>query len=115
MERKEEKIFISDSGGNAASSSWLEQNTKMAGKPVQELLLNPENLPINYIYEEGGTGFRDALIPSQDEDIPVVDLNRLSSPSTAQQELAKLRHALHSWGCFQVHHHPFLLYRSAPL
>jgi len=55
------------------------------------------------MYEEGGAGFRDALVPSQDDEhVPVLDLLLLSSPSTAQQELAKLRHALHSWGCFQV-------------
>jgi len=76
---------------------------EIIGKPVQELLLNPQNLPKDYLYEEGGVGFRDALVPSHDhEHIPVLDLHLLSSPSTTQQELAKLRHALHSWGCFQV-------------
>jgi len=75
---------------------------EIAGTPVQELVLNRENVPKNYIYEEGGSGFRDALLPSQDDDIPVIDLHRLSSPSTAQQELVKLHNALHSWGCFQV-------------
>ncbi|KHN33717.1 Codeine O-demethylase [Glycine soja] len=78
---------------------------EIVGKPVQELLLNPENLPKNYIYEEGGAGFRDALVPSQDDDIPVIDLHRLSSSSISQQELAKLHHALHSWGCFQAINH----------
>lgn len=76
---------------------------EIIGKPVEELLLNPRNLLKNYMYEEGGAGFRDALVPSQDdENVPVFDLLLLSSPSTAQRELAKLRHALHSWGCFQV-------------
>ncbi|KAG2400844.1 hypothetical protein LR48_Vigan04g249600 [Vigna angularis] len=79
---------------------------EIIGKPVQELLLNPRNLLKNYMYEEGGAGFRDALVPSQDdENVPVLDLLLLSSPSTAQQELAKLRHALHSWGCFQAINH----------
>jgi len=79
------------------------------GTPVQELLLKPQNVPKNYLYEEGGSGFGDALMPSQDDHIPVVDLHRLSSPSTAQQELAKLHHALHSWGCFQVSLSIFML------
>uniref|UniRef100_A0A0R0JA54 Fe2OG dioxygenase domain-containing protein n=1 Tax=Glycine max TaxID=3847 RepID=A0A0R0JA54_SOYBN len=70
---------------------------EIVGKPVQDLVLNSENQPKNYIYKEGGGGFRDA----QDDDIPVIHLHRLSSPSTAQQELAKLHHALNSWGCFQ--------------
>lgn len=70
------------------------------GKPVQDLVLNSENLPKDYIYEEGGAGFRDALLPS--EDIPVVDLDHFNSPSSSEQELAKLKHALNSWGCFQV-------------
>ncbi|XP_027904050.1 codeine O-demethylase-like [Vigna unguiculata] len=79
---------------------------EIIGKPVQELLLNPQNLLKNYMYEEGGAGFRDALVPSQDDEhVPVLDLLLLSSPSTAQQELAKLRHALHSWGCFQAINH----------
>ncbi|XP_047152975.1 2-oxoglutarate-dependent dioxygenase 11-like [Vigna umbellata] len=79
---------------------------EIAGTPVQELVLNPQNVPKSYIYEEGGSGFRDALLPSQDDDdIPVIDLHRLSSPFTAQHELAKLHHALHSWGCFQAINH----------
>ncbi|KAK7352075.1 hypothetical protein VNO80_17491 [Phaseolus coccineus] len=79
---------------------------EIIGKPVQEVLLNPQNLPKNYLYEEGGAGFRDALVPSQDDErIPVLDLHLLSSPSTAQLELAKLHHALHSWGCFQAINH----------
>ncbi|TKY75435.1 Zinc finger CCHC domain-containing protein 7 [Spatholobus suberectus] len=47
------------------------------------------------------------LMAESGEDIPVIDLHRLSSPSTAEQEFAKLHHALHSWGCFQVHAIPF--------
>ncbi|KAK7352076.1 hypothetical protein VNO80_17492 [Phaseolus coccineus] len=75
------------------------------GTPVQELVLKPQNVPKNYMYEEGGSGFGDALMPSQDDGIPVLDLHRLSSPSSAQQELPKLHHALHSWGCFQAINH----------
>jgi len=74
-------------------------------KSVQELSLDSENLPPNnYIYNEGGVGFRDALLPSQsDLHIPVVDIGKLlTSPSTAQQELHKLQSALSSWGLFQV-------------
>ncbi|CAJ1973036.1 unnamed protein product [Sphenostylis stenocarpa] len=79
---------------------------EIIGKPVQELQLNPQNLPKSYMYEEGGAGFCDALVPSQDDElIPVLDLHLLSSPSTAQEELAKLRHALQSWGCFQAINH----------
>lgn len=85
----------------AESSSVVEVEID-DGKLVQELLLNPQNLPKNYIYDEGGVGFRDALVLSKEEDIPVIDLQRLSSPSAAQHELHKLHHALHSWGCFQV-------------
>ncbi|KAL2346087.1 hypothetical protein Fmac_000087 [Flemingia macrophylla] len=76
-------------------AEWCE--VEIVGKAVEEVMLNPENLPKNYMYEEGGAGFRHAL----DEDIPVVDLLSLSS----QQELAKLRRALHSFGCFQVVNH----------
>lgn len=82
------------------AESQASVEVEVLGKSVQDLFLNSENLPTNYIYEEGGAGFRDASPPS--EDIPVVDLNHLTSPSSAEQELAKLRYALHSWGCFQV-------------
>jgi hypothetical protein len=76
----------------------------IGNKSAQELALNPENVPNNYIHKEGGVGFRDALLPSEsdDIDIPVVDIGNLTSPSTAQQELHKLRSALSSWGLFQV-------------
>ncbi|XP_061368359.1 protein SRG1-like [Gastrolobium bilobum] len=85
------------------AGSQASEEAVIVGKPVQELVLNSENLPKNYIYDEGGAGFRDALLSS--EDIPVVDLDQLTSPSTAQQELAKLRYALSSWGYFQAINH----------
>jgi len=72
------------------------------GRAVQELVLKADNVPKNYMYDEGGCGFGDALMPSEDDGIPVLDLLRLSSSSSAQQELPKLHRALHSWGCFQV-------------
>ncbi|KAK7255201.1 hypothetical protein RIF29_28605 [Crotalaria pallida] len=71
------------------------------GKPVQDLVLDSEKLPKSYIYKEGGAGFRDALPPSGSEDIPVVDFDQL----TSEKELAKLQHALNSWGCFQAINH----------
>jgi hypothetical protein len=72
----------------------------IGSKSAQELALNPENVPNNYIHKEGGVGFRDALLPSEsdDIDIPVVDIANLAS----QQELHKLHSALSSWGLFQV-------------
>nr|ADD09599.1 unknown [Trifolium repens] len=72
----------------------------IGSKSAQELALNPENVPNNYIHKEGGVGFRDALLPSEsdDIDIPVVDIANLAS----QQELRKLHSALSSWGLFQV-------------
>ncbi|KAK2392886.1 hypothetical protein P8452_29710 [Trifolium repens] len=76
-----------------------------SSKSVQQLALNSDqNLPnSNYIYKEGGVGFRDALLPL--ESIPVVDIGNLASPSTAQQELLKLHSALSSWGFFQATNH----------
>jgi hypothetical protein len=68
----------------------------IGSKSAQELALNPENVPTNYIHKEGGVGFRDALLPL--ESIPVVDIANLAS----QQELHKLHSALSSWGLFQV-------------
>jgi hypothetical protein len=81
----------------------------IGSKSAQELALNPENVPTNYIHKEGGVGFRDALLPL--ESIPVVDIANLAS----QQELHKLHSALSSWGLFQVNFtyifkHHFLMY-----
>ncbi|KAE9604479.1 hypothetical protein Lal_00011088 [Lupinus albus] len=73
------------------------------GKPVQDLVLNSENLPKSYIYDEGGLGFQDALLPLQG--IPVVDLHQIMSQITSQNELSKLKEALNSWGCFQAINH----------
>ncbi|KAK2446787.1 2-oxoglutarate (2OG) and Fe(II)-dependent oxygenase superfamily protein [Trifolium repens] len=75
----------------------------IGSKSAQELALNPENVPNNYIHKEGGVGFRDALLPSEsdDIDIPVVDIANLAS----QQELRKLHSALSSWGLFQATNH----------
>ncbi|CAJ2642671.1 codeine O-demethylase-like isoform X2 [Trifolium pratense] len=79
----------------------------IGNKSAQDLALNPENIPNNYIHKEGGVGFRDALLPSEsdDIDIPVVDIGNLTSPTTAQQELDKLHSALSSWGLFQATNH----------
>ncbi|KAI4335649.1 hypothetical protein L6164_014280 [Bauhinia variegata] len=70
---------------------------------VQELLLDTENLPESYVYKEGGPGFHDALVPSQD--IPVLDIGLLKSPATAEQELKKLHSVLTTWGYFQAINH----------
>ncbi|CAL0304962.1 unnamed protein product [Lupinus luteus] len=72
-------------------------------KRVQDLVLNFENLPKSYIYDEGGPGFKHALSPS--EGIPVIDLDQIIPPITSQNELAKLKEALNSWGCFQAINH----------
>jgi hypothetical protein len=71
-----------------------------SNKSVQQLALNSDqNLPnSNYIYKEGGVGFRDALLPLE------------SIPSTAQQELLKIHSALSSWGFFQVNFHFLFMY-----
>lgn len=51
----------------------------MGGKSVQELALDFENLlPNNYIYDEGGAGFRDAL-PFSESDLRVPQILRWSS------------------------------------
>jgi hypothetical protein len=76
----------------------------VSSRSVQELALNSENLlPNNYIYDEGGVGFRDALLPSEsDFHVPIIDIANLTSPSAAQHELLKLQAALHSCGFFLV-------------
>ncbi|KAL6996647.1 hypothetical protein U1Q18_006778 [Sarracenia purpurea var. burkii] len=80
----------------------------LLSKRVQELVLNGEDPPAPYIS-------RDGTDPDTTEDaystgfspVPVVDLGVLSrspAPSTEEydDELQKLKSALHSWGCFQA-------------
>jgi len=82
---------------------------------VQELALDSENLPPNnYIYDEGGAGFRDALPFSEsDLHVSVIDIGKLTSPSTAQHELHKLQSALHSCGFFMVSFSLFIYIHAA--
>ncbi|XP_057968836.1 protein SRG1-like [Malania oleifera] len=75
----------------------------MAGsQTVEELFMNNEELPENYIHKDS-KGFMDAS-PSSME-IPVIDLGLLISSSPTVEELEKFRAALSSWGCFQAINH----------
>jgi hypothetical protein len=75
---------------------------------VQELVINGEQLPENYIHEDGDRGVLDVPLV----EIPVVDLGLLTSLSISGEELEKLHSALRSWGCFQVYrtHHINVLF-----
>lgn len=69
-------------------------------KPVQELAMDRDSLPERYIYK-GTDGAIDISSPVME--IPVIDLNCLSSSSpSAEKELEKLRLSLSFCGCFQV-------------
>ncbi|KAL1299182.1 hypothetical protein HN51_043601 [Arachis hypogaea] len=80
----------------AESNSEVEK--VVLGNFVQDLILTSQEVQTNYVYTEGGVGFRDAL---DSGGIPVIDLSLLTSPF----ELTKLHHALSSWGCFQAINH----------
>lgn len=73
---------------------------ELQSRSVQELVINGEQLPENYIYPDGDYEVIDDSLPTVD--IPVIDLSLLSSSS---EELNKLRSALSSWGCFQAINH----------
>ena len=72
--------------------------TQMVWKSVQELVLNGDELPENYIHKDRDGGDLDVPLV----EIPVVNLGQLKSLSTSKEELQKLRSALSTWGCFQV-------------
>ena len=72
--------------------------TQMVQKSVQELVLNGDELPENYIRKDRDGGDLDVPLV----EIPVVNLGLLKSLSTSKEELQKLRSALSTWGCIQV-------------
>ncbi|CAN6699818.1 unnamed protein product [Malus baccata var. baccata] len=79
----------------------------MAMTNVQEMSMNGEQPPAEYIVKESRFGSIDSSPPLADE-IPIIDIS-LFSPSSPQyseqaenHELQKLRSALSSAGCFQV-------------
>lgn len=83
-------------------------------KTVQELVENGDELPQRYVWRDPSDyGPIDLTVPLATE-IPVIDVGRLVSSSSAMDaELEKLRFALSSWGCFQVPAFLDLLYLSS--
>ncbi|XP_075651697.1 protein SRG1-like [Castanea sativa] len=75
--------------------------TQMVQKSVQELVLNGDELPENYIHKDRDGGDLDVPLV----EIPVVNLGLLKSLSTSKEELQKLRSALSTWGCIQLTNH----------
>lgn len=72
--------------------------------PVQQLVINGEQVPENYIHRNTDDGPICASFPVTE--IPIIDLGLLTSSSpTGEPELEKLRSALSSWGCFQAINH----------
>ncbi|PIN22215.1 Iron/ascorbate family oxidoreductase [Handroanthus impetiginosus] len=76
-------------------------------KQVQEMVENGDELPHRYIWSDMNSNYGpvDLNVPPATE-IPVIDVGRLVSSSSAMDdELVKLRSALSSWGCFQAVNH----------
>ncbi|KAL5539440.1 hypothetical protein UlMin_044978 [Ulmus minor] len=74
----------------------------LLSRRVQEMVLNGEEPPHLYICRKGDEAKE---VPSHLAPIPVINFSLISSsePSLKQEdELQKLRSALHSWGCFQA-------------
>ncbi|XP_011017896.1 PREDICTED: protein SRG1-like [Populus euphratica] len=72
-------------------------------KSVQELVMKNEEPPGNYFYEDGVNGVLDSSLPVLE--MPVIDISRLTSPSTSREEVEKLHSALISCGCFMSINH----------
>ncbi|XP_062097736.1 jasmonate-induced oxygenase 4-like [Humulus lupulus] len=67
-------------------------------KTVQELALQGEEVPENFLYKDGHGGSADVPVM----DVPVVDIGLLG---TSAEELEKLKSALSTFGCFQGINH----------
>ncbi|CAL1359040.1 unnamed protein product [Linum trigynum] len=73
---------------------------------VHELSITGENPPAKYIYTDSINPIQDPSIPLPLLEIPVIDFNRLTTPSVGTgAELERLRSALSSYGCVMVTNH----------
>ncbi|CAI0388776.1 unnamed protein product [Linum tenue] len=67
---------------------------------VHELAITGENPPAKYIYTDSINPSQDPSIPLPLLEIPVIDFNRITTPSVGTgAELERLRSALSSYGC----------------
>lgn len=78
----------------------------LLSKRVQEMVLNDEEPPAPYKSRDDEDTEDDD--PTSVSPIPIIDLNPLISSSEvpaeeSQEVLEKIKAALSSWGCFQVH------------
>lgn len=73
----------------------------LLSKRVQEMVLNGDEPPPPYVCRDDESIQN---VPPALCSIPIIDFELLSSSTKQKQELQKLRSALSSWGCFQVHH-----------
>ncbi|KAL5539444.1 hypothetical protein UlMin_044984 [Ulmus minor] len=74
----------------------------LLSKRVQEMVLNGEEPPHLYICRKGDEAKE---VPSHLTPIPVINFGLISSSELSikqEDELQKLKSALHSWGCFQA-------------
>ncbi|KAF8393129.1 hypothetical protein HHK36_021370 [Tetracentron sinense] len=101
----------------AMAGSLLPAKVVSLSKLVQELAINGDELPPQYIFRDA----KDSPIKASPvlSSIPVIDLSLLSSsssPSTKEEEeLEKLRSALSWCGCFQLFYEFFLFQDSTML
>ncbi|CAI0388969.1 unnamed protein product [Linum tenue] len=73
---------------------------------VHEIAITGQNLPAKYIYTDSINPSQDPSIPLPLLEIPVIDFNRLATPSIGTgEELERLRSALSSYGCVMVTNH----------
>ncbi|KAA8535183.1 hypothetical protein F0562_030186 [Nyssa sinensis] len=94
--------YSSCSGNNMAGTS-PHAVLEPLSKPVQELVINGDELPQRYVCK-AGDGVIGASFPLMD--VPVIDLSLLtSSPDVGEAELKKLQMALSYCGCFQAINH----------
>ena len=75
-------------------------------KRVEEMSINSEEPPQEYIVKDSSFGSIESSDPSLGS-IPIIDINIFSlssshDPKEVENELEKLRSALSSEGCFQV-------------
>lgn len=75
----------------------------LLSRRVQELVVTGEDPPAPYVCRDDEDECEVAGDLVKDSPIPVIDMEKLCNHEESQDELEKLKLALSTWGCFQVH------------
>lgn len=95
---------MEDPNSSAVGSRWSKLGTTLPVRNVQALAadeLTADTIE-RYIHPDIDTH---TVLAEHSDDVPVIDLGKLSSPGSVEAEIEKLRFACEEWGFFQLVNH----------